>query len=622
MSSLVESDALALLERTEECRLIAGALEAAREAGGSLTVIEGQAGIGKTQLLLVARRRAADAGMVVAGARGSELERERAFGVVRQLLDPVVGLAGAVTRAELFSGSAALAAPIFEPDLVIDGGEGESRDQAFAAMHGLYWLCANLCQQRPLLLLVDDAHWADLASLRFLAYLAQRREGLALGVVVAARPGETPDKEEVLVRLATDPQGVTLSPLPLSGEAVGRLVSEGVGQAAERQFVDACHSATGGVPFLVRELVRELRARRLKPVAAAAGEIRFLGPRSVARVVVARVRGLMPEALRLARAAAVLGDDADRGLVARLAGVGDELASGAFDALEVAAVLSPGWSVQFVHPIVRSALYADIATGERSNMHADAARLLAEVGELDERVASHLLATGSSGRRATVELLLRTARSALVRGAAGSAVSYLERARAEPAVEQLGVEVLRDLGRANAMAGNRERFRDAFGQAIRAAGSAVQRAEIGLDFGRALASAGDFAGAAPVFVAALDELGEEDSQLVVALESELFTIAAATRAGPAFAGVWRSSRRGSWTTRRCWRHLLCGWSTRSLPQHGVRTSRSVRPVTAASSWAALSNPLWVARCCLRAVSDGPTRCTRARSRQRAEPVRF
>jgi DNA-binding CsgD family transcriptional regulator len=524
MGSLVESQAIALLERAEECGVIAVALEAAREGAGSLTVIEGPAGIGKTQLLLVARRKAAEAGMVVAGARGSELERERAFGVVRQLLEPVVGVIAGPARAELLSGSAALAAPIFEPDLVVHRGDAESRDQAFAVMHGLYWLCANLCQRRPLLLAVDDAHWADLASLRFLAYLAQRRDGLGLALVVAARAGETPEVEDVLVRLASDPQGLTLSPSPLSRQAVGRLLSDEFGRQAEQPFVDACRSATGGVPFLVGELLRELRRRRVEPVAAMVGEVGELGPRTVARVVVARVRRLMPEALRLARAAAVLGDDADRRLVARLAGVGDEVASMAFDALETAGVLCPAWSVEFVHPIVRSALYADIAVGERSRFHADAARLLAEVGASEERMASQLLATGPGGGQATVEVLHRTARSALLHGAAGSAVSYLERALAEPPAGQLRVEVLRDLGRGYAMAGNHERFGDVFGQAIMAAGSAVDRGEIGLDFGRALASAGDFAAAASVFLAALDGLEGPNSQLVVALESELFTI--------------------------------------------------------------------------------------------------
>ena len=470
-----------------------------------------------------ARRMAAEAGVVVSWARGSELERERAFGVVRQLLEPAVGVMGRAAAAELFSGSAALAMPIFEPDLVAHGLYAESRDQGFAVMHGLYWLCANLAQQGTLLLAVDDAHWADLASLRFLAYLAQRRDGLRLALVVAARAAETADDEEVSRAPRERSARRTLSPSPLSRDAVERVLCDEFGRAAERPFVDACHAATGGTPFLLGELVRELRAQRLEPVAAAAGEVLDLGPRRVARVVVARVRRLRPEALPLARAAAVLGADADRRLVAHLAGVEDGVVSTTFDALEVAGVFSSDWSVEFVHPIVRSALYADIAASERSALHADAALLLAEDGASEERIASHLLATGPSRRQATVELL-RTARSALTRGAAGSAVSYLERALAEPAAAGLRVEVLRDLGRAHAMAGHGARFRHVFGQAIAAARAAAQRGEIGLEFGRALASAGDFAAAVPVFLAALDELEDGNAPLVVALESELFTI--------------------------------------------------------------------------------------------------
>ena len=58
------------------------------------------------------------------------------------------------------------------------------------ALHGLYWLTANLAAEQPLLILVDDAHWADPPSLRWLAYLAQRLDGLPAALIVAARPGE------------------------------------------------------------------------------------------------------------------------------------------------------------------------------------------------------------------------------------------------------------------------------------------------------------------------------------------------------------------------------------------------------------------------------------------------
>ena len=162
-------------------------LSSSLERGGGVLLIEGRAGIGKTSLVEVACRRAEELGCEVLRARGSELEADFAFGVVRQLFER--RLAGAERgRARGAAGRArrrgAAAAP----------GPGRPRrrpaDTSFAVLHGLYWLVANLAARRPLLIAVDDAHWADEPSLRWLAYLAPRLEGLAPALLVALRPSE------------------------------------------------------------------------------------------------------------------------------------------------------------------------------------------------------------------------------------------------------------------------------------------------------------------------------------------------------------------------------------------------------------------------------------------------
>ena len=126
--------------------------------------------------------------MRVLAARSSELEREFGFGVVRQLFEAAVAEAPDVALA----GAAASAAPLFATDPGGAPGDGEAA-ASFAALHGLYWLTLNLAAERPLLLAVDDLHWCDRPSLRFLAYLARRLEGtrviLALGLVYAWRKG-------------------------------------------------------------------------------------------------------------------------------------------------------------------------------------------------------------------------------------------------------------------------------------------------------------------------------------------------------------------------------------------------------------------------------------------------
>jgi hypothetical protein len=149
-----------LLERDEPLARIDHVLAGAREGRGALLVLEGPAGIGKTAMMGVARAGACEHGMRVLAARGAQLEREYAFGVVRQLFEPALAGMGEDLRADVLHGPAGVAAGL----LGLPGAQGgepmAGADASFAALHGLYWLCANLSAREPLCLLVDDAHWA------------------------------------------------------------------------------------------------------------------------------------------------------------------------------------------------------------------------------------------------------------------------------------------------------------------------------------------------------------------------------------------------------------------------------------------------------------------------------
>src|SRR4051794_6832071 len=295
--------------------------------------------------------------MVVLSARGSELEREFPFAVVRQLLEPVA-------REEHFGGAAALARPVLQ-------GVGGEQD-AGSALHGLYWLAANLAAERPLLVLVDDIHWADLASLRWLAYLAQRLEGLPVSLVAAARPAEAGEGQPVLDNLAQNPAIEVLEPRGLSTGAVGRAVARALGEPDDA-FTAACARVTGGNPFLLGELLRELAT--LAPTAANAGLVERQTSRTVSRSALARLRRLPSAATALARAVVILGDGVEPGPAAALAELDAETASRAADALEQAAILTSrgelapgggGWRLSFVHPLVRESVYAELSAGERA----------------------------------------------------------------------------------------------------------------------------------------------------------------------------------------------------------------------------------------------------------------
>jgi predicted ATPase len=134
----------ALLERDTELQLFERVIERAERGRGGVVLLEGQAGVGKTELLRVAGSLGEDAGLRVLRGRGTELDRPFGFGVVRQLLErwvresPAALDGGAESAAAVFT-----AAPI----------EATAED----------WLAANLAEHQPLLLLADDLHWADTA---------------------------------------------------------------------------------------------------------------------------------------------------------------------------------------------------------------------------------------------------------------------------------------------------------------------------------------------------------------------------------------------------------------------------------------------------------------------------
>src|SRR5206468_4394086 len=240
-----------LLERNDELARIESALADARTGRGRFVVIEGPAGIGKTALLAAARTAAAEDGMRVLRARATEMEANFAFGVVRQLFEPPLVEASEPERADLLQAAAGVAAGLLGlPGAPADGPHSSSVDPSFTILHGLYWLCANLAAQCPLCLVVDDVHWADAASLRYLVFLLTRLEELDAALVVATRPREEGADAELLAAVTTDPSAEVIRLPPLTRPAVAQLLESRLGGPADPIFVDACLGATRGTPFL------------------------------------------------------------------------------------------------------------------------------------------------------------------------------------------------------------------------------------------------------------------------------------------------------------------------------------------------------------------------------------
>ena len=429
-----------LLERDDEVAALGHLVEGAAGGDGALALIEGPAGIGKSRLLAEARTRAEADGFRVLAARGSELERELPFGVVRELLEPVL----AEEREARLSGAAEPAARVFEPPQASGG------DTAFGILHGLFWLVADLAADGPLLLAVDDLHWCDAASLRFVAYLGRRLEGLPVLLAATSRMREPTGDGLLLAEIAGDPACVSIRPGVLSADGAATLVRERLGQDADEAFCAASHRATGGNPLLLGELVKTLQAQRVPPDAAHVQAIRDLGPRAVSRTVLLRLARLPEPVAAVARAVAVAGDGATLPVTAAVAELGERDVAAAARALVAAEILRPEPPLAFVHPLVRDAVYHDVAPAGRELLHERAARALAELGAPAEQVAGHLLAVPPRASPWTAATLREAGLDAGRRGATESAVAHLRRAFAEPPPGDVREQVLLELGMAEA----------------------------------------------------------------------------------------------------------------------------------------------------------------------------
>ena len=314
-------------------------LTAAAAGEGGALVVEGPAGIGKSALLREVRDRAAREGFVVLAARGAELERGFSFGVVRQLFETHVRSAPETERERILSGAAHLALPaIGELDLEgsagpAPGSASPSLDASFAVLHGLYWLTSNIAEAGPLLIAVDDAHWSDVESLRFLDYLAGRLEGLAAMLTVCARRFEPGSFDQLLAALDSEDASRVLQLAPLTEIATDELVRSRLTVAPGPGFSAACHEVTGGNPQLIRELLAALAAEGVEPTASGAELVVELRADRIAASILARAGRAGAPAVSLARAVAVLGGNATIELAAALAGLKPTEATDAVDAL-------------------------------------------------------------------------------------------------------------------------------------------------------------------------------------------------------------------------------------------------------------------------------------------------
>jgi DNA-binding CsgD family transcriptional regulator len=499
----------ALIERAEEIAAIGATVSSALSGTGQVLLLEAAPGLGKTSLLRAASDAGERAGMLVLNASGAMLERDLAWAVVRDVFQARIERRG--PDEALFHGAAGACAGLFtgEADAAL------ASDAAARVLHGLYWLVTNLTAERPLMVVVDDLHWVDAASQRWLAHLAARSADLPLCLVLAVRDI---DQTPVAAAITSEPHTTVRRLTGFSTDGTTALLNARVG-AVEPEVSDISHRLTGGNPFLLTELVRELQGARgsdWRPDAVAR-----LRPASVTTSVLLRLSELGPTAARVSDAVAILGQQTTLPAIAELLELDQAEVVRTADELAAVGILSGVEPpLRFLHPLILEAIQVEIGVAERAYLHRRAAALLERRGAPVPVVASHLLATDPDESESVVATLRSAASQALAQGAPEVAVACLRRALEEPPVASERIGVLRELGGAEGMLASGQGLAH-LRQAFAAAEDAVLRAEIAIELSAQLLTVGAVAETAEVCRSALASLDAEARELRLELLAHL-----------------------------------------------------------------------------------------------------
>ncbi|MEU3622970.1 AAA family ATPase [Amycolatopsis coloradensis] len=394
-----------MLERETELSQVSEALRHARAGRGSLLVVGGPVGNGKSAFLDALPPLATEHGARVLRASGAVSEQRFPFGVVRQLLDPAKpqGLSGRPPSVKDRIG----AMPCERPEIP-DPVELTS-------------------DRQPLLVLVDNVHAADQPSQRWLGQLARRLDGTRAVLVVTVRDGD-PQTELPLARAVTDLATGWLRPSGLSVPACRLLVEAHFDGPVQEEFVLACHEASGGNPMVLKATLLAAAAAGHRPVAEEAARIRALRPPALSHRFLSCLQTYPEHVRRLCQAVLVLGQDADPELLDRLCDLDPAGRTEAIRLLRRAGLLTDEPRLRFSHHAVGAAVEHSASVAEVERLHTKVAALLYQGGHPAERVAAHLLAVTAPQEDWTTDVLRSAADSALRRGDPESAARYLRRA--------------------------------------------------------------------------------------------------------------------------------------------------------------------------------------------------
>ncbi|MFJ8471711.1 ATP-binding protein [Kitasatospora sp. NPDC094011] len=416
---------------------------------GELLAFSGRPGIGKTSLLHEVRRIASlREGATVLFARGGERQFKEPYHVLRQLLQP------ALTRLEPdeFRQVMGTWEEVVGPAMGLKQPKaGARRLDPQGVRDGLDYVLTQLAPRRaPMVMIVDDLHWADAESLSWLAKFAVRSGELPVLLVFAFREDESDwpngtDLRRSVLNLASRKH--ELSRLTLT--SVTDMIRAEFGDRAEDAFCYEFWNVVNGNPFEAVALLDQVRDQELEPVEENSRQLRELAVDATGMTLKTWLDRLGPSTLRFAWACAMLGTDIRVDLATRISTQSTEAARDSIKQLRKQRVLTqtPNGNLEFVHPLIASSIYNTMPEATRLGMHGIAAVEIENAGLGLLAASRHLVETHSGeGDDRIVRKLRRAAVEHQLIGAPEAAQRCLHRALNEPPADEIKAEVLYELG--------------------------------------------------------------------------------------------------------------------------------------------------------------------------------
>ena len=440
----------ALLGRTIEIRLLDDLIAGVREGRSAALVLLGEPGIGKTSLLRHALRAAE--GMHTVEVVGAESEQHMAHAGLHRLLLPHLDRLGRLPVPQRAALSAAFG--------LVDG---PSPDRFLVGL-GTLTLLAEVAAERPLLCVLDDAHWLDTESLEALAFVGRRLHTDGIGLLVAVRRDETSGTTP-LRGLPTETVGA-LSPADSRA-----LLTRAVPGRLDARVADAIATGTGGNPLAVLALAEELTGEQL----AGRAELPLPLPvdAQVGRWFLVQVRALPPATQLLLLVAALAPPDDPAGLWRAAAQL--DLTPADAEPAVGRGILAIGREITFRHPLMRSAVHAAATESDRRRAHA--ALALGSPMDVDpERRAWHLAAAAAGTDDALADDLEAAGERLRARGGYAAWAAFLARSAELSADPARRAGRLVGAARAHLYAGNPGQAQVMLDMAAPGLGGAVVRA--------------------------------------------------------------------------------------------------------------------------------------------------